>query len=116
MYATVRNDVGAEGLADALADREDDVRGVIHGISGFRTSYLNRTPERSIVTVSVYDESGRRRGVRPGGGRMDSHERPGCCVEAAEGNVRRSPLQLLRRFPSRTAYGGAACGAGSRLQ
>lgn len=27
MNATVRNDAGAGGLADALADREDDVRG-----------------------------------------------------------------------------------------
>jgi len=56
MYATVRNYVGAEGLADALANREDDVRGVIQPISGFRGYYMIRTPEGSIVTVSVYDD------------------------------------------------------------
>ena len=54
MNATVRNDAGAEGLADALARRDEDARGV--GISGLRAYHLIRTLERSIVTVSVYDD------------------------------------------------------------
>ena len=56
MYATVRSYAGAEGLADALADRQDDVRGVIQSIAGFQDYVLIRTGDGSTVTVSVFED------------------------------------------------------------
>jgi heme-degrading monooxygenase HmoA len=64
MYATVRTYSGAAGLADALAARADDIRGVIAQIEGFRAYYLVRT-EDGAVSVSVYDtEAGAQASVK----------------------------------------------------
>jgi heme-degrading monooxygenase HmoA len=54
MYATVRTYSGAPGLADALVEREDDVRRLIGDIDGFRAYYLLRTAD-GVVSVSVFD-------------------------------------------------------------
>ena len=55
MYATVRTYSGASGLADELAARADEVRGVIGDIEGFRGYYLIKTGDGA-VTVSVFDD------------------------------------------------------------
>ena len=55
MYAVVRTYSGAPGLADALAARLDDVRGVIADIDGFQAYYLIKT-DGGAVTVSVFDD------------------------------------------------------------
>jgi len=54
VYATVRTYSGASGLADELAARADEVRGVIGDIEGFRGYYLIKTGDGA-VTVSVFD-------------------------------------------------------------
>ena len=56
MYATVRNYTGTAGLADELVKREDDIRSIIQGISGFHSYYLIRTSDGYVVTVSVFDD------------------------------------------------------------
>ena len=43
MYAVIRNYSGNPGLADQLAARADEVKGIVSGISGFRGYYLLRT-------------------------------------------------------------------------
>jgi heme-degrading monooxygenase HmoA len=56
MYATVRNYAGPPGFGDELVKREDEVKSLIQGISGFRAYYLIKTDQGSVVTVSVYDD------------------------------------------------------------
>jgi hypothetical protein len=55
MYATIRNYSGGGGFADALVEREEDVRNVIGSIDGFRAYYLVRTGD-GVTTISVYDD------------------------------------------------------------
>ncbi len=56
MYATVRSYAGPQGFGDELVKRQDEVKSLIQGISGFRAYYLIRTDQGGVVTVSVYDD------------------------------------------------------------
>ncbi|MEA2376690.1 MAG: hypothetical protein QOD13_597 [Thermoleophilaceae bacterium] len=56
MYATVRNYAGPERFAEELVNRQDEVKGLIQGISGFRAYYLVKTDQGGAVSVSVYDD------------------------------------------------------------
>jgi hypothetical protein len=55
VHLTIRNYAGGGPLADALLEHEDEVRGVITGIAGFRAYYLIRDDD-GITTVSVFDD------------------------------------------------------------
>jgi heme-degrading monooxygenase HmoA len=55
MYATVRTYSGSSDLADALVEKESDVKRLISAIDGFRAYYLVRTGDGA-VSVSVYDD------------------------------------------------------------
>jgi heme-degrading monooxygenase HmoA len=55
VYATVRTYSNAQGFADALADRADDVRRVIGDIDGFRAYYLIKTAD-GCASISVFDD------------------------------------------------------------
>lgn len=54
MYATIRAYQGNSELADALMERESDLRSVIGGIDGFRAYYLLKLAEGT-ATISVFD-------------------------------------------------------------
>lgn len=54
MYVTIRAYQGNTELADALIERESDLRSVIGEIDGFRAYYLLRLAEGT-TTVSVFD-------------------------------------------------------------
>jgi len=54
MYATIRAYQGNSELADALLEKENDVREIIGGIDGFRAYYLVKLAEGT-ATVSVFD-------------------------------------------------------------
>jgi hypothetical protein len=55
MYAVIRAYNGNFDLADTLAEREEEIRQVIGGISGFRAYYLLRLAEGT-STISVFDD------------------------------------------------------------
>jgi len=55
MYAVIRAYQGNSELADALAEREDEVRQLISGISGFKAYYLLKLAEGT-STVSIFDD------------------------------------------------------------
>jgi hypothetical protein len=55
VYASVRRYAGNTELARELSSRQDDVRSVIAGISGFRAYYLIAAGGDS-VTVSIFDD------------------------------------------------------------
>ena len=57
MHATVRHYSGSPGFADALVERESDVRSVIEQIDGFRAYYLIKVGDDETVTVSVFDDA-----------------------------------------------------------
>jgi hypothetical protein len=58
MYASIRAYAGNRDLADALAERTDDVRQLISGINGFKAYYLLKI-EEGTTTISVFeDETG----------------------------------------------------------
>ena len=58
MYASVRTYTGNRGLADALAEHEDEIRQVIGGINGFRAYYLVKG-EDATTSISVFgDQAG----------------------------------------------------------
>ncbi len=54
MFATVRLYSGSPDLADALVERQDEVKRLISGIDGFKAYYLVRSAE-STASVSVYE-------------------------------------------------------------
>ena len=56
MYAVIRAYPGNSDLADALAQREDEVRRLIGGIDGFKAYYLLKLTEGP-STVSVFESS-----------------------------------------------------------
>ena len=56
MYAVIRAYPGNSELADALAQREDEVRQLIGGIDGFKAYYLLKLTEGT-STVSVFESS-----------------------------------------------------------
>jgi len=55
MYAVIRAYAGNSDLADALAEREADVRQLISGIKGFKAYYLLKLAEGT-STVSVFED------------------------------------------------------------
>ena len=55
MHATIRAYSDNPRLADALAERQDDVKAVVEGIGGFRAYYLVKTADGAL-SVSVYDD------------------------------------------------------------
>jgi heme-degrading monooxygenase HmoA len=55
MYATIRSYSGGGGFADALVERESDIRSVIGSIDGFRGYYVLRTAD-GVTTISVFDD------------------------------------------------------------
>ena len=55
MHATVRIYAGANELADALVEREDEVKQIISEIDGFKAYYLVRTSDGA-TSISVYDD------------------------------------------------------------
>ena len=58
MYASVRTYNGNRDLADALAERTEDIRQVIGGINGFKAYYLLKTGQGT-TSISVFeDEAG----------------------------------------------------------
>jgi hypothetical protein len=52
MYVVVRQYEGASPLADAMADREDDVKELLTGVEGFVAYYAARDGD-TLTTVSV---------------------------------------------------------------
>jgi hypothetical protein len=55
LYATIRSYSGGGGFADALVEREEDIRSVVGSIDGFRAYYLVRTAD-GVTTISVFDD------------------------------------------------------------
>jgi len=55
MYAVIRAYTGNSDLADKLAEHEEDIRGVIGGISGFKAYYLLKLPEGT-STISIFED------------------------------------------------------------
>ena len=55
MHLTIRNYAGGGPLADALLEHENEVRGVITGIDGFKAYYLIRDGD-GVTSVSVFDD------------------------------------------------------------
>jgi len=53
MYASVRVYAGNPAFADALVERESDVKALISGIQGFEAYYLIKTADGT-ASVSVY--------------------------------------------------------------
>ncbi len=54
MHATVRIYSGANELADALVERQDEVKQLIGEIDGFKAYYLVRASDGA-TSISVYD-------------------------------------------------------------
>jgi hypothetical protein len=58
MYAVVRRYSGASALFDELARREQDVRDVIQGVSGFVAYYLVRSGDGGASITVCQDQAG----------------------------------------------------------
>lgn len=56
MYATIRIYSEAEGLADAVAEHEAEIVGLLRGIDGFRSYYMVRTGPASATSITVCDD------------------------------------------------------------
>jgi hypothetical protein len=55
MYASVRTYAGNPDLADALAERQDDIKQVMGGINGFKAYYLVKGGDAT-TSVSVFED------------------------------------------------------------
>jgi hypothetical protein len=55
MYATVRRWKNAAPLADAMTAKEEEVRSLIGGVSGFVTYYATRDGD-TLTSVTVYTD------------------------------------------------------------
>ena len=55
MYAVIRAYTGNSDLADALVEREEDIRRLISGINGFKAYYLLKLAEGT-STISIFDD------------------------------------------------------------
>ncbi len=58
MYTVVRIYEGAPALADTLASRADDVRGLLKGVDGFETYQLVRTYNGALSVTTCRDKQG----------------------------------------------------------
>ncbi len=57
MHVTVRHYAGNSQLVDALAERQDEIKGIITPIEGFNSYYLVRTGEGDAMSVSVFESA-----------------------------------------------------------
>ena len=64
MYAVIRAYAGNPDLADALAERTDDIRRVIGGINGFKAYYLLKIPEGTTTVIVFDDQAGAEESIR----------------------------------------------------
>jgi hypothetical protein len=55
MYAVIRAYTGNSDLADALVEREEEIRQLIGGIDGFKAYYLLKLAEGT-STISIFDD------------------------------------------------------------
>ena len=55
MYIVVRRYSGASALADAMTQREQEVRDLISRVPGFKAYYAARTSDGGVVTVTACD-------------------------------------------------------------
>lgn len=55
MHVTIRHYVGNRKLVDELMANEDEIRGIITGIAGFKAYYLIRTDNGDALSISVYE-------------------------------------------------------------
>lgn len=55
MYVTIRRYEGSGELGEALVARQDEVRGVLVGIDGFRAYYIVGGDGDTTVTISIYE-------------------------------------------------------------
>ena len=55
MYAVIRAYAGNSDLADALVEREEEIRQLIGGIDGFKAYYLLKLAEGT-STISIFDD------------------------------------------------------------
>ncbi len=56
MHATVRHYRNAPGLIDGIIANEEEIRGLLQDIDGFRAYYLVRTGNESVIAISVYED------------------------------------------------------------
>jgi hypothetical protein len=56
MYATIRIYGEAEGLADAVAENETEIVGLLREIDGFRSYYMVKTGPVSATSITVCDD------------------------------------------------------------
>ncbi len=55
MYAVIRAYTGNSDLADALVEREEEIRQLIGGINGFKAYYLLKLAEGT-STISIFED------------------------------------------------------------
>ena len=55
MYMVIRRWTGASALADAMVQREQEVRDLISAVPGFKAYYAARTNDGGVATVTVCD-------------------------------------------------------------
>ena len=58
MYATIRRYVGNPGLADELAARSEEVKGVIEPVQGFRKYFLIKSGDDTASITICEDQAG----------------------------------------------------------
>jgi hypothetical protein len=56
MYTVVRRYSGNTDLADALVQNQDDVKGIISQVAGFRAYYLVKGADGDAISISVFDD------------------------------------------------------------
>jgi hypothetical protein len=56
MYTVVRRYSGNTDLADALVQNQDDVKGIISQVAGFRAYYLVKDADGNAISISVFDD------------------------------------------------------------
>ncbi len=56
MYAVVRRYTGGGQLADALAQRRQEVEQILTGVPGFRSYYALRSSDGTVATITVCDD------------------------------------------------------------
>lgn len=57
MHATVRRYASDNGLVDAVAANEGEVRDLLTGIDGFHAYYMVRTSDGGAVSISIYEDA-----------------------------------------------------------
>ena len=95
MYASVRTYAGNQGLADTLAEHENEIRQVIRGINGFKAYYLVKG-EDATTSISVFDDrAGAEESNRAAAAAWLADNLPDLRRRAAAGDGGRGPHRLL---------------------